>query len=53
MVHMRNCVPCYFPNVDGQMDPLLTMVPIGLRCMLCGQASRASIMLICDKCFQG
>jgi hypothetical protein len=51
--HVRNCAPCHLPNVDGQMDPSLVVVPAGLRCMLCGQASRAAIMLICDKCFQG
>ncbi len=51
--HVHNCAPCHLPNVDGQMDPSLTMVPVNLRCMLCGQASRVVTMLICDKCSQG
>jgi hypothetical protein len=27
---VRNCAPCHFPNVDGQIDPSLAMVPTGL-----------------------
>jgi hypothetical protein len=50
---VRNCVPCHLPNVDGQMDPSLTMVLVNLQCMLCGQALRDATMLICDKYSQG
>ncbi len=50
---MHNCAPCHLPNVDGQMDPSLAVVPTGLQCMLFGQALGATIMLICDKCYQG
>ncbi len=51
---MRNCVePCHLLNVDGQINPSLVVVLVGLECMLCGQASRTAIILICDKCFQG
>jgi len=39
--------------VDGQMDPSLAMVLVGLQCMLSWQALGATTMLICDKCFQG
>ncbi len=35
--HVRNCAPCHLPNVDGQVDPSLTVVLVGLSCMLCGQ----------------
>jgi hypothetical protein len=28
--HVHNCAPCQIPNVNGQMDPFLVMVPIGL-----------------------
>jgi hypothetical protein len=28
--HVHNCAPCHLPNVDGQMDPSLTMVITGL-----------------------
>ncbi len=28
--HVHNCAPCHLPNVDGQMDPTLAMVPVGL-----------------------
>jgi len=48
-----HCAPCHLPNVDGQMDSSLVVFLASLRCMLCGQASRVAIMLICDKCFQG
>jgi hypothetical protein len=51
--HVRNCAPYQIPNVDGQRDPYLVVVPVGLWCMLCQQASRDAIMLIYDKCFQG
>jgi hypothetical protein len=37
--------------VDGQMDPSLVVVLASLWCMLCEQVSRASTMLICDRCF--
>jgi hypothetical protein len=32
--HVRNCVPCHVPNVDGTVDPSLAMIWAGLRCML-------------------
>jgi hypothetical protein len=51
--HVHNCAPCHLPNLDGQMDPCLAVVPTGLQCMLCGQALRAAAMLICDKCSRG
>ncbi len=50
---MRNCAPCHLPNVNGQMDSSLIVVLNGLRCMLCGQVSKATTMLICDKFSQG
>jgi hypothetical protein len=28
--HVCNCAPCHFPNVDGQMDPSLAVVPTSL-----------------------
>ncbi len=27
--HMRNYTTCHFPNMDGQIDPYLIVVPIG------------------------
>jgi hypothetical protein len=47
------CAPCHFPNVDGQIDPSLVVVLVGLRCMLCEQVSRTTTILICDKCSRG
>jgi len=35
------------------MDPSLAMIPASLQYMLCEQASKATSMLICDKCSQG
>jgi len=39
--------------VNGQNDPFLAMIFAGLQCMLCGQSSRATTMLIYDQCSQG
>jgi hypothetical protein len=33
--HVHNCAPCHLPNVDGQIDPSLAVIPVGLQCMLC------------------
>ncbi len=44
---MRNCVPCHLPNADGQIDPSLAIIFIGLQCMLCGQSIKVAIMLVC------
>jgi hypothetical protein len=49
--HVHNCASCHLPNVDGQIDPSLVVVLVSLWSTLCGQASRATTMLICDKCF--
>lgn len=43
---------CHFPNMNGQIDPSLVVVLVGLWCKLCGQSSRIVIMLICDQCFK-
>jgi hypothetical protein len=51
--HVHNCVLCHLPNVDGQIDPSLAMIPIGLWCMSCGQYFGTTIMLICDQCSWG
>jgi PHD-finger len=51
--HVRNCAPCHLPNIDDSMDPSLAIVPVGLRCMLCGSARGAATMLICDGCSRG
>jgi hypothetical protein len=47
--HVRNCAPRHFPNVDDTVDPSLAVVLAGLKCMLCGLASSAATMLICDS----
>ncbi len=50
---MCNCAPNHFSNVDGQIDPFLDVVLIGLLCMLCGQSLRIATMLICNQCSRG
>ncbi len=50
---MCNCVPCLLPNVDGQIDLSLIMVPTSLQCMLYGQSLGITIMLICDNYYRG
>jgi hypothetical protein len=46
--HVCNCAPCHLPNVDDTIDPRLAVVPAGLKCMLCGLASGAPTMLVCE-----
>jgi hypothetical protein len=41
--HMRNCAPCHLPNVDGTIDPSLSMIQAGLKCMLCGSRGEQPI----------
>ncbi|CAM6090591.1 unnamed protein product [Calypogeia fissa] len=48
--HVRNFAPYHLPNVDGTIDPSLAVICVGLKCMLCGSASGATTMLICDSC---
>jgi hypothetical protein len=36
--------------MNGQIDPSLVVVLVGLWSKLCGQSSRIAIMLICDQC---
>ena len=47
------CAPCHLPNIDGTIDPSLSVVKAGLKCMLCGSAKGASTMLVCDRCSKG
>jgi hypothetical protein len=51
--HVHNCAPCHLPNVDDTVDPSIAVVPAGLKCMLCGLASGAATMLVCDSCSRG
>ncbi len=48
--HMCNCALCHLSHVNGQVDPSLVVVLVGLCCMLCGQFTRVATMLICDWC---
>lgn len=41
-----NCVWCNLSNIDEWVDPII-MIPIGLRCMLCGHANDATTMVLC------
>ncbi len=51
--HVRDCVSCHFPDVNGQIDSSLVVVPIKFHCMLCGQSTRIATMQICDKSSKG
>ncbi len=42
--HVRNCVPCHLPYVDGTVNPSLVIIQAGLRCMLCGSRRGAAHM---------
>ena len=46
--HSRNCSPCHLPNIDGIVDPNLSMIPPSLKCMLCGRAQEAATMTLCN-----
>ena len=51
--HSRNYVPCHLPNIDGNVDPNLSVIPASLNCMLCGRAQEAATMILCDICSTG
>lgn len=51
--HARNCAPCHLPNIDGNLDPNLSVTSINLKCMLCGRAQGAATMILCDVCSTG
>ncbi len=51
--HVCNCALCHLPNVDGQIDPSLAVIHVGLQCMLCGQFTRTANMLVYDRCSRG
>ena len=36
--HSRNCALCDLLNIDGTVDPNLSVIHINLKCMLCGRA---------------
>ena len=46
--HSRNCASCHLPNIDGTVDPNLSVIPTNLKCMLCGRAQGAATMILCD-----
>lgn len=47
--YVHSCAPCHLPHIDGKSDPNLTIVPIDLRCILCGSIRDVTTMLICDQ----
>jgi hypothetical protein len=53
MKHVCNCASCHLPNVDGQIDPCLALVPTIFCFMLCGQFARAPTMSMCDQSSRG
>jgi len=53
MVKHGKTICAIMHHVDGQMDASLAVVFASLRCVLCGQTSGVTTMLICDKCSQG
>jgi hypothetical protein len=50
---MWNCAPCHLPHVDGQVDPLLLVIIVGLWCMLHIESWGVTTMLVCDHCSKG
>jgi hypothetical protein len=50
---VRNCAPYHLPNVDDTVDPSFAVVLAGLKCMLCGLATGAATILVCDGCSKG
>ena len=51
--HSKNCTPCHLPNIDGTMDPNLSVIPASLKCMLCGRAQGGATMILCNVCSIG
>ena len=48
-VHMDQCAPCHLSNLVPVRRGTLTQASIP-ACASCGSSSRASPMLVCDKC---
>ena len=44
--HSRNYAPCHLPNIDGNVDPNLSMILANLKCMPCDCAERATTMIL-------
>jgi len=50
---VHSYAPCHLSNVDGQIDPSLIVILVGLWCTLCGQSIGVATMLVCDRCSRG
>jgi len=51
--HPSACAPCHLPNIDPTVDTSLAVPIEDLPCSVCGDAGRASHMLLCDGCNSG
>ena len=47
--NMKNCAPCHLP-IEGSINLELAVVPIGYRCLVCGESKGEAIMLLCNRC---
>ena len=48
--HMKNCAPCFLPDLDGSMDPLAARITDATACHVCERADGEDTMLLCDAC---
>ena len=51
--HMKNCAPCFLPDMDGSMDPMRARITDATPCIICNQADGEDTMLLCDRCNSG
>ena len=43
---------CHLP-IEGSINLELVVVPIGYRCLVCGENKDKATMLLCDRCHRG
>ena len=48
--NMKNCAPCFLPDLDGSMDPMQAAITDSTSCLVCGRADGEDTMLLCDHC---
>ena len=51
--NMRDCAPCYLPNVDGAVHADRRRPPLSHACKVCNLPGDAHVMLLCDECNSG
>ena len=51
--NMKNCAPCFLPDIDQAMDPSRQRITDSTACAICSRADGEETMLLCDTCNAG